>query len=788
MRLRLAWQRSLRFRLLAMGLMPLLLAFPLVIAALLTVGGSSGRELVAANLRVSLAGGASYLQQVRDTARLRLEQLARSERLAQLLLQQPPRQALEHALQRAAQDSGLDFLILATTDGTVLAGSHGAVPGSRLPPSYVVRQARDGVANVAYERLEASELDQLLPQPAGGTARTEAALLINAAAHLPLSIRLPDAMLFGGIVINRNHALLDHMREVLFPLGSLPGDIEGMTAIYLGPTSVAASRLRLQGHAAVGLAAPQPAVQHTLTRGETWIGAAELAGQSHAMGFAPLVNGDGQPIGMLAASMPDWPYKRAIWLALGSVAGLLALALLALSLVVLRSGSELTQRLESLRQTMNAVRAGRREARVGSTGRDDELGQLARHFDELLETIADYRQQLEQRVEQRTRELGERTVQLNTILELSPDGFVSFDRQQRIGFANAAFIRMTGLSDAELIGLDERGLAERLAGRSVAGAAFPGMDALRQAAEERDRFVASRPAPLDGARGSEATPRQVFELALPRRRVLEVGLRLSEAESVSQVLYLRDITHETEVDRIKSEFLATAAHELRTPMTSIHGFVELLRTREMSKDRRDELLAIVTQQSSRMVAILNQLLDLARIEARQGQDFEMRPVPLRDIVVQGLAALAPTPGRDAPQLEDIPAELIVNADQERMVQALLNVLSNAYKYSPQGGSVLVQLRRSRDDGRPMVGLAISDHGIGMNEEQQARVCERFYRADSSGNIPGTGLGMAIVSEIIALHGGRIEISSQPGRGSTFVLWLPELEGLGDTALPAADAR
>jgi signal transduction histidine kinase len=129
--------------------------------------------------------------------------------------------------------------------------------------------------------------------------------------------------------------------------------------------------------------------------------------------------------------------------------------------------------------------------------------------------------------------------------------------------------------------------------------------------------------------------------------------------------------------------------------------------------------------------------------------------------------LAVPSGRCAPLLQAPQAPLPVRGDRRRLDQVLRNLLSNAYKYSPGGGAVQVRLGRQHDD----VVLAVRDHGLGMSPDQVARVCERFYRADASGNIPGTGLGMSIVKEIVQLHGGRLVIDSTPGLGTTVSVWL-----------------
>jgi signal transduction histidine kinase len=131
-------------------------------------------------------------------------------------------------------------------------------------------------------------------------------------------------------------------------------------------------------------------------------------------------------------------------------------------------------------------------------------------------------------------------------------------------------------------------------------------------------------------------------------------------------------------------------------------------------------------------------------------------------------------GRIAPTVSPEARSHWVNGDRRKLTQAVTNVISNAYKYSPLGGNVAIDLIESADDDNAssQFGIRVSDHGIGMTPEQLARVCERFYRADTSGKIPGTGLGMSIVKEIIELHGGQMDLVSKVDAGTTVTLWLP----------------
>jgi signal transduction histidine kinase len=261
--------------------------------------------------------------------------------------------------------------------------------------------------------------------------------------------------------------------------------------------------------------------------------------------------------------------------------------------------------------------------------------------------------------------------------------------------------------------------------------------------------------------------------------VLEVNLRISSAARVSHILYFRDITRETEVDRLKSEFLSHAAHELRTPMASIYGFTELLLTQKFDETERHDLLSTVFGQSELMISIINELLDLARIEARRGKDFSIVRTDIHELLQEVVAGFKVPNDRSSPVLPPATEPLWVGADRNKLIQAISNVISNAYKYSPEGDTVNIELLRTTmatesgaDSNGKRVGIRITDHGIGMTPEQLARICERFYRADSSGKIPGTGLGMSIVKEIIELHDGELEVTSEAGTGSTVTIWLP----------------
>lgn len=360
-------------------------------------------------------------------------------------------------------------------------------------------------------------------------------------------------------------------------------------------------------------------------------------------------------------------------------------------------------------------------------------------------------------------QMEEQNDQLSAIFALSPDGLLTFDPLGRVQFANRAFLNLTELQPGDVLGQNDTELETLLLARAVDGEDFAGLDACFAAPD------------------TEVGKAQTLTLRGDKPRVLALSGQHSYSASVSRVLYVCDVTHQHELDRMKSEFLSLAAHELRTPMTSIFGFIELMIDREMSEPKRQAMLARIHRQSKLMISILNELLDLARIEARGASDFKFETLDLSDIVSETLADFKTPEGRERPRIElrqPGQAPMMVCIDRQKMQQILLNTLSNAYKYSPGGGPVevrLVQGKRMAEgdslESRRHFGVEIRDHGIGLSAEHLARMGERFFRADTSGHIPGTGLGVSIVKELMDLMGGHMQIESELGQGTCVTLWI-----------------
>jgi PAS domain S-box-containing protein len=346
---------------------------------------------------------------------------------------------------------------------------------------------------------------------------------------------------------------------------------------------------------------------------------------------------------------------------------------------------------------------------------------------------------------------AKRRAQLDTIFSLSPDGFVFFDANDRMVFANPSVERMTGLAWSEsttAIGLDT----------------FEAM--LKDVCDSAHPFTSFS----DAAQDKEAWQARLH-LVRPQPRVVQAESRRSHAGQGETIFYFRDVTHEDAVDRMKSEFLAAAAHELRTPMVSIFGFTELLIKRKFTPERQVDMLETIHRQSGLLVKMINELLDLARIESRRGLDLHIEAHPLDALINNSVKGLMRKDTDRQVTIGELPQAQVM-IDPEKMQLAMNNLLSNAFKYSPQGGEVSVSATLDSCEDQEFAVIEVKDQGMGMSPEQLSRAFERFYRADASGNIPGTGLGLSLVREVATLHNGQIELDSELGRGTTARLWIP----------------
>ncbi len=284
---------------------------------------------------------------------------------------------------------------------------------------------------------------------------------------------------------------------------------------------------------------------------------------------------------------------------------------------------------------------------------------------------------------------------------------------------------------------------------------------------------------LTGAAEEIAAGRLDREVAVDSRD--EVG---ELAASFNRMVYNLKVARKELEDaaRLRDEFISMAVHEFQTPLTAILGFSDLLteQERDLTPEQKREFLAIIGAKAQFLSRIVNELLDVSRIEAGHGMAMHHEPCRIGSIIgeaVQMFRRRSPR-HRFVLDLPDDDAELVL--DPERVTQVLENLLSNAVKYSPKGGTI--RIGAERRDG--FYQVHIEDEGMGMTQQELARIFDKFYRVDTSHTAPaGTGLGLYIVKSIVEAHGGAVTISSAPGKGTRVEFTLAQ--SLRPAALQAA---
>jgi two-component system phosphate regulon sensor histidine kinase PhoR len=353
-------------------------------------------------------------------------------------------------------------------------------------------------------------------------------------------------------------------------------------------------------------------------------------------------------------------------------------------------------------------------------------------------------EQLQERIRTTVRQSNEQNAVVGSMVE----GVLAVDLQERIISVNKA--------TCQLLGIDQ----VQAQGRSL-------QEVIRNA--DLRRFVTRV------LRGNQAIDDDVV-LHGTHEGVLQArGAVLHDAggNAIGAVVVLNDVTEFRRLEHIRRDFVANVSHELKTPITSIKGFVETLLDGGMhNAEDTERFLKIVAKQADRLNSIIEDLLSLSKIE--QGEDTSdilLMNAPLGDVLA---AAVHECEGRAAER--EIQIRMACNDDVFAKVngplleQAIINLLDNAIKYSEPGHEV--QLLGSQTGGE--VTITVADSGCGISAEHLPRIFERFYRVDKarSRKLGGTGLGLAIVKHIVQAHGGRVAVKSAPGVGSTFTIHLP----------------
>jgi two-component system, NtrC family, sensor histidine kinase KinB len=403
--------------------------------------------------------------------------------------------------------------------------------------------------------------------------------------------------------------------------------------------------------------------------------------------------------------------------------------------------------IRALTDAAEAVGSGQLHLVVPVTG-GEELGRLAETFNAMARKLRAYRQTNLERL-LRARQTAQATI------DSFPDPVIVLDTLGRVESANPAAVRLLGVrTPGDTDPPPEWHPPEALA--APVGAALRDQRAVTT--ETFDRVVTFRFGGEDRAYLPQVRP-----------------IRSPDGDPLGAAVVLADVTRFRLLDRLKSDWVATVSHELKTPLTSVRLAVHVLLEERIGplEPKQVEFLVEVRENTERLLKLIERLLSLAKLEDGR-EELDLRPTD-PDSLLRTAASDAAARAEDKRieiAVEEVPGLPAVNVDVSRLGRALGNLLDNALAYTESGGRVTLSAARVDGD---RVRLSVSDTGIGIPVEHLPHVFERFFRVPGRDRTPGTGLGLAIVREIVTAHRGEIACESESGRGTTFHITLPAWE-------------
>ena len=433
--LRLRWQHlSVRHKLMALSLLPLVVVLPMLVAALMLWGSSAYDRLLITKVRSDLAVARGYFGQVLAEVGTGTQALANSHSLHLELAAQEPL-AFQQELAQARQRLGFDFVNLYALDGQLLSASWqdtaSASTGTGTPMASpdLTPDHRPGAPNAQLQLLNQSNLLALAPHlaprlnipliptqsAAPSTRSVEDQALVMLASHAVTDAQgKPLAWLRAGVLLNQNLALIDHINHIVYPEGSLPLGSVGTATLFLDDVRVTTNVRLFQDRRAIGTRVSQAVREAVLVRGETWLDRAFVVNDWYVSAYEPLHNGQGVRVGMLYVGYLESPFRQTKYGILGLIVGIFAVAMVLAAWLSLRWARSIFQPVELMNRTMQQVQDGDAAARVGTLPQQDELGALANHLDQLLVAVDDktrtlqhWGQELDAKVTERTRALAE---------------------------------------------------------------------------------------------------------------------------------------------------------------------------------------------------------------------------------------------------------------------------------------------------------------------------------------------------------------------------------------------
>ncbi len=386
-----------------------------------------------------------------------------------------------------------------------------------------------------------------------------------------------------------------------------------------------------------------------------------------------------------------------------------------------------------------------------------------------IRELDQYKRFLEDKIKESHKKLYDSERYLRTIIDSSPDGIAILDEKGRCEFGNDSAFRILGWPREEIIGEhfmkvipdDTKDFMLKKWEEVQNGIEKPyETKIITKSGEVRYLYVSYAMTEMDGNRKYVVIFSDITEKKKMEQKLKESHKKLEEMyEELRQA------------DALKMEFITNITHELFTPLTSIKGFAELIHSEDMGMLNKEQKkgLETILRNCDRLISLIKNLLDIEHLEKNKLK-LNFKPVSLNDVILKSIQDLEPLAKKKyITVIKDIPPLSVIHGDEERLTQAITNILSNAIKYTQERGKITIKAKEEKDD----IKISIADTGIGIPKDKLERIFDRFYKVEGVANAGGTGIGLSICKGIIEGHKGLVWAESK-GNGSVFHIVLPKL--------------
>ncbi len=648
----------------------------------------------------------------------------------------------------------VDTMAIMDAGRTVVARLNSGKSGDRYQLSAIVEQAfREKRAVISTELVSNSFLcsegdsAHCPPLPQDGEV-----MMVTVA----IPVIAPDGTILGGVVagdkINNDINLSFQMQEIF-------GEDVEVTVTQRG-LRIVSSRADSSFPATL-----DPTVLERLEKGYSYRGETEIGDRSYETLFEPLTNSRGEFVGSLSIALSMDNLRRVRQDSLRNILTSAVVGILLSFAIAFVAARRLTGPLRELARGARMIEAGELNQRVTVKNRD-EVGVLAGSFNRMASALAErdgiisrknqdlqeLNELLEKKVTTRTAELSMEMGRLETILTSMAEGVLVTDKENRVILFNPAAQNIFDLVPFRVVGQP----IEQVCAVGEFSLLLGCIREIRESGEP------------------DACRQEEMEVKGKKLKINLCPMTDDAGEFAGVVMSIRDVTAEEEVDRMKTDFISTVSHELKTPLTSMKGSLQLLLNRgKWLTDTERQLLSVCLRNTQRLIRLISEILDISKIESG-GMEFNFKPLSMGELVVYAAEEIKTLAlSRNISIVNSVGDHLpMVLGDPDRLIQVLTNLLSNAVKFSPEGKVVMVLAER---EGH-YLSVSVADRGKVIQWADREKLFKKFQQLNGSDQQQGgTGLGLAICKEIIEKHHGRIYYNAGKEGGNVFTFTVPIFE-------------